>query len=79
MPVTKQAKKKLRRDRRRSRQNEQTRRKLKTVLQATRKKPTVKAVAAAYQGLDKAVKFGIMHKNRAARLKSRLAKRLNQK
>jgi small subunit ribosomal protein S20 len=35
------------------------------------------ALTSAYAGLDRAVKLGVVPKRRAARLKSRLAKRAN--
>lgn len=43
-----------------------------------RKKPTAKALTAAYKALDKAAKHHIIPKNRASRTKSRLAKLLKK-
>lgn len=39
-----------------------------------RKKPTVKTLESLFSALDKAVKGRVIHKNKAARLKSRLSK-----
>jgi small subunit ribosomal protein S20 len=39
--------------------------------------PAQEAVVAAISSIDKAVKKGVIHKNKGARLKSRLARRLN--
>jgi len=74
MPVTKSAKKALRQDRRRATNNQLVRRQLKRVISKTKGKRTVKELAEVYRVLDRAAKKGIIHQNKAARLKSRLAK-----
>lgn len=74
MPVTKQAKKKLRKDIRREKQNLKTKEGFKKVVKKTRNTPTVKKLSEAAKVIDKAAKKGIIHKNKAARLKSRLSK-----
>ncbi len=79
MPVIRQAIKKLRRDRRRQAQNAGIGQKLRDAVKAVRRKPTPKALATAFQQLDKAAKTHIIHKNKASRLKSRLAKLLAKK
>ncbi len=79
MPVTVSAKKALRRDRRRTIVNKRLKRKVKEVLKKTRRKPTKKAVAQATSILDRAAKKNVIHRNKAARLKSRLAKKLKPK
>ena len=79
MPITKRAIKKLRHDRRRFPQNELMRKALKKRVKAARASPTPKTLSAAFAALDKAVKHHIVHKNKAARLKSRLAKILKKK
>jgi small subunit ribosomal protein S20 len=76
MPVTSSAKKKLRRDRRFTAFNRLTRTKYRTALKTARLKPTKKTISAASSALDFAVKKSIIHKNKASRLKSRLAKLL---
>jgi len=78
MPITKRAVKKLKHDRARTQVNEKTRGLLKTVIKKTRKSPTQKTLTAAFTALDKAVKGGLIHKNAAARTKSRLSKLLKK-
>jgi len=41
-----------------------------------RKQPTKKSLALVFSALDKAAKTGVIHKNKAARLKARLSKLL---
>ena len=79
MPITYRAIKKLRRDLIRGRQNEAVVKKEKTVIKETRTSPTAKSLSRAYKVIDKAAKHGIVHHNKAARLKSRLANRLKKK
>ena len=74
MPVTKSAKKALRQSRRKAKINQNIRQKLKKTAAKTKKAKTPKALAQSYQALDRAAKKGIIHKSKAARLKSRLAK-----
>jgi small subunit ribosomal protein S20 len=78
MPITRQASKKLRHDRVRTKQNQKIRDSVKPLVKKARKTPTTKSISVAYASLDKAVKMRIMHKNKAARLKSRLSKRLKK-
>lgn len=77
MPITKQAIKKLRHDRKRTSANASVRKNVKKLVHAMRKKSTAKALTSAYKALDKAAKHHVIHANRAARLKSRLAKLLH--
>ncbi|EKD87412.1 MAG: hypothetical protein ACD_36C00092G0005 [uncultured bacterium] len=79
MPITAQAIKKLSHDRKRSRQNTTIAKTLQDTIRAVRKSPTEKKLTEAYTKLDKAVKRGIIHANKAARLKSRLSKLLKKK
>lgn len=72
MPVTKSAEKALRRDRRRKVVNLRIKRKIKAALKSARLQPTRKNLSAAYSALDRAAKKHVIHKNKAARLKSRL-------
>ncbi len=74
MPVTKSAKKALRQDRRRATSNQLVRQRLKRVISKTKGERTTKELAEFYRVLDRAVKKGVIHKNKAKRLKSRLAK-----
>lgn len=74
MPVTKQARKKLRKDQRREKQNLKVKEGFKKAVKNTRKSPTDKKLSEATKVIDKAAKKGIIHKNKAARIKSRLSK-----
>lgn len=74
MPVTKSAKKKMRVDERRRVVNMRVRRRYKKVVREARKNPTTENVKKAFSELDTAAKKHVIHKNKAARLKSRLAK-----
>lgn len=74
MPITKSAKKALRRDRRRAVINLRLKRKLKAALKLARQKPTKKNLSSAYSTLDRAAKKKVIHQNKAARLKTRLMK-----
>ncbi len=76
MPVTKQAAKKLRHDRTRTVQNKKTKGTIAQFVKKARKTPSATTLSAAFTALDKAVKHHIIHKNTAARTKSRLAKLL---
>ena len=74
MPVIKSAIKKLRRDRKVTRANNLFRASLNHALKTANKQKTAKAVSAAVSLVDHAVKKNLMHKNRAARIKSALSK-----
>jgi small subunit ribosomal protein S20 len=74
MPVTKQARKKLRKDRKREVENLKVKTAFKKTVKKTRANATVKTLSEASKIIDKAAKKGIIHKNKAARLKSRLTK-----
>ena len=76
MPLLKSALKKMRKDKTRTARNEKRRNALKRVLKTAKKAPAKKALSTAFSGLDKAVKVNLIHRNKAARLKSRLAKLL---
>lgn len=78
MPITKQAEKKLRHDRKRTRQTTVIRKVLHDVVKTARKAPSKKSITAAFSALDKAAKKNTIHKNKAARLKSRLSKLLKK-
>lgn len=74
MPLTQSAIKALRRDRRRRKTNLLTQNKARQAVKKARKRPTRITIASAARLLDRAAKKKIIHKNKAARLKSRLAK-----
>lgn len=76
MPVTKQAEKKLRRDKKQQAVNASHRATVRAAIKTMRKSPTKKQLEQVFTILDKSVKHHIVHKNKAARLKSRLSKLL---
>ena len=76
MPITKSALKALRQDRRRTEVNRPVRSRVKTTLDAVKQEKTPKALASAFSAIDKAVKKHLIHKNKAARLKSAASKLL---
>ncbi len=74
MPIIKSAIKKMRQSEVHRRRNRQTKDALKAVLDDFKKKPTAVAFSLVASSLDKAAKIGVIHHNKAARLKSRLSK-----
>jgi len=87
MPNTKSAAKRMRQEQKRRAVNRRTKSIVKTAITKARQAiatPTVDeeaatAVRSAVSELDKAAKKGVIHKNNAARRKSRLMKQLNTK
>ncbi|MBI3283184.1 30S ribosomal protein S20 [Candidatus Curtissbacteria bacterium] len=79
MPVTKQAIKKVRQDRRKTAIN--LRRKLvyKKAVHDFRRQPTEKTLNLVFKTLDRAAKTNVIHPNKAARLKSRLSRMIAPK
>lgn len=78
MPIIAQAAKKLRHDRKRSIETAHARRDVREAVKTVRATPTAKTLTAVFKTLDKAAKRNIIHANKAARLKSRLAKLLKK-
>lgn len=76
MPLLKQARKKMRHDKRRTIANSHKKIALKKLVKQMRKTPTSKNLTPVFSALDKAVKTNLIHKNKANRLKSRLSKTL---
>lgn len=79
MPVIKSAKKKLRADKKRQSANKKIEALVSIFLKKAQKKPTPKNIQEAFSLIDKGVKKNIIHKNKAARLKSRLSKLIGKK
>lgn len=79
MPVTKSAQKALKQDQRRKAENLKTKNAYKKAVAYFKNHPSTKALSQAYTGIDRAVKKHILHKNKASRLKSQLAKLLKEK
>lgn len=78
MPVTSSAKKKQRSDARKQKINQKVKKQLKSALKKFDLKPSETALGEAYSMLDTAAKKDVIHKKRAARKKSRLAKLLSK-
>lgn len=79
MPITKSAAKALRNQRRKRKYNLRAQKRAKDAIRTFKDTPTKENLDAAYSAIDKAVKRNVFHKNKAARLKSQLAKRLPKK
>jgi len=74
MPVIKSARKKLRQDKKRTALNKKLEDLFEKLAKQAKKSPTEKNVKMAISAVDKAAKKNIIHKNKAARLKSSLSK-----
>jgi small subunit ribosomal protein S20 len=74
MPVIKSAKKKLRQDKKREKVNDLLRKTFKDAIKEAKKSKTTVTIKKAVQLVDKAVKKKLIHKNKAARIKSGLSK-----
>ena len=79
MAITKSAKKALRQSESRRVVNREWKDKLKEAIKEATEKKTPAAVSFAYKIADKSSKRGLIKKNKAARIKSRLAKLLQKK
>ncbi|MBI2028070.1 MAG: 30S ribosomal protein S20 [Candidatus Levybacteria bacterium] len=79
MPIIKSAKKKLRADKKRKILNERLERILNSSIKKAEKLTSQKNIQEAISIIDKSAKKGIIHKNKASRLKSRLSKLLTKK
>lgn len=74
MPIIKSAKKKLRQDKKRERANKILKTGFKAAIKDAQKHKSSEKVIKAVKLVDKAVKKGLIHKNKAARIKSGLSK-----
>lgn len=75
MPIIKSAKKRVKVANKAAVRNSKTKRSLKTALKAFTKSPSSKTHSTAQSNIDKAAKKGLVHKNKAARLKKQAAAR----
>lgn len=73
MPIIKSAKKRVRTARKAAVRNSKTKRSLREALKTFTAKPTAASHSSAQSKLDTAVKKGVIHKNKAARLKKQAA------
>ena len=76
MPITKGAIRKQRADRVKTAINDRVKNLYRQALKKARQKPTLKSLSEAFQKLDRAAQAHVIHRNKAARLKSRLSKLL---
>lgn len=74
MPIIKSAKKKLRQDIKRTEKNKAQKNHLKSAFKKALKAPTEESARTIQTVIDKAAKQNIIHKNKAAHMKSRIAK-----
>ena len=81
MPITESAKKALRQSKKRRVQNLQKQNDYKIAIKKVakltkegKKAEAIKAIPDAYKAVDKAAKVGVIKKNKASRLKSKVAK-----
>ena len=79
MPVTKTAKRALRVSGRKEKVNDRIKTGLEIALRMAKKQKTEKAVRKAISLTDRAAKKNVIHKNKAARIKSSLSKLINKK
>lgn len=74
MPIIKSAIKKVRKDKIRTERNRAKKSVIHTLLKKARSEKSLDNLSKAFSALDKAVKTNLIHRNKAARLKSRLTK-----
>ena len=74
MPIIKSAKKAARQAEKRTANNQQIKKDIKTALKAFKAEPTAANMSKAQSEYDKAVKKGLLKKNTASRRKASLAK-----
>lgn len=79
MPQIKSAKKKLRQDKKHTKQNLLVKKSVRAAVLAFKRKPTFAALSKVFAVFDSAAKKKVLHANKAARLKSRLSKLLLRK
>ncbi len=79
MPVTRGAIKKLKQDKKRTKLNLLLKKKIKNVIKQYKRSPNKKLYSKAVSVLDVAKKKKLYHRNKVARIKSRLAKLLSIK
>ena len=73
MPIIKSAKKRVRVAKKATVRNSKTKRTLKSSFKLFSKSPSAKTHSQAQSAVDKAAKKGLLHKNKAARLKRQAA------
>ena len=76
MPITKSAQKALRQTKRRTERNRTWKIKLKDAVKKAETQKTKETISYAFKIADKSAKVGIIHKNKAARIKSKISRLL---
>jgi len=83
LPNTKSAEKRVRTNEKRAQRNRQARSRLRTALKKVRSADSPEAATSAFRDatelLDRAASRNLIHPNKAARTKSRLAKLVNER
>lgn len=79
MPISLSAKKSLRKSLKNHKDNVLFKNKLKSSVKSFLAKPNSESLKKVYSILDKAVKKGLFHKNKTARLKSNFSKKVKDK
>lgn len=74
MPILKNAKKALRSSKRKATVNSRVKSRMKTAIDSVKTMPSAETVSEAFSRIDRAVKYNLLHKNKAGRLKSQLSK-----
>lgn len=75
MPITKSAQKALRQTKRKTEVNKKIKLRMKTAIRAFNDDPNQENLSKAYQTIDRSAKKNLLHKNKAAHLKSGLSKK----
>lgn len=75
MPIIKSAKKRVKVAQKAAVLNSKTKRGLKSAIKSFDKSPSAKSHSAVQSQIDRAAKKGVIHKNKAARLKKRAAQK----
>lgn len=79
MPIIKSAKKKMRQDKKRTKSNKAYKEGYKKAIKQIKITKRVSFLKEVFSKIDKAAKKGVIHKNKAARLKSRITRLFNKK
>lgn len=74
MPILHNAQKALRSSERKAVVNRRVKAQLKTALDQVKKEPSTESMSTAFSRIDKAIRRHLVHRNKAARLKSQLSK-----
>lgn len=75
MPIIKSAKKRVKVAKKATIRNSKTKRSLRAALKSFIKSPSAKSASSVQSNIDKSAKKGVIHKNKAARLKKQAAAR----